>query len=95
MTTRVGINGMGRIGREYVRYAAGTDDLEVVAVNDIADAATLARLLRHDSTFGALGKPVHIGEGCLSSTGARSWCAAHGSLAGKLVYTPNPSCRPM
>jgi glyceraldehyde 3-phosphate dehydrogenase (phosphorylating) len=43
MTIRVGINGMGRNGREYMRYAAGTDDLEVVAVNDIADAATWAR----------------------------------------------------
>ena len=49
---RVGINGMGRVGREYLRYAADSDDMEVVAVNDITDVATLARLLRHDSTFG-------------------------------------------
>ena len=37
MTIRVGINGMGRIGREYLRYAFASDDIEIVAVNDIAD----------------------------------------------------------
>jgi glyceraldehyde 3-phosphate dehydrogenase len=60
VSIRVGINGMGRIGREYLRYAATTTDLEVVAVNDIADAATIARLLRHDSTFGPFGKDVDV-----------------------------------
>ena len=60
MSIRVGINGMGRIGREYLRYATTTTDLEVVAVNDIADAATIARLLRHDSTFGPFGKDVDV-----------------------------------
>jgi glyceraldehyde 3-phosphate dehydrogenase len=54
MSVRVGINGLGRIGRNYLRYSLDADDLEVVAVNDIADATTLARLLRHDSTFGPL-----------------------------------------
>ncbi len=52
MTTRVAINGFGRIGRDYLRYILADDDLEVVAINDIANTATLARLLRHDSTFG-------------------------------------------
>jgi len=60
VSIRVGINGMGRIGREYLRYATTTTDLEVVAVNDIADAATIARLLRHDSTFGPFGKDVDV-----------------------------------
>jgi glyceraldehyde 3-phosphate dehydrogenase len=60
MTIRVGINGMGRIGRLYLRYAISTTDLEVVAVNDIADAATIARLLRYDSTFGPFGKDVEL-----------------------------------
>jgi glyceraldehyde 3-phosphate dehydrogenase len=60
VSTRVGINGMGRIGREYLRYATDTSDLEVVAVNDIADSATIARLLRHDSTFGPFGKDVDV-----------------------------------
>ena len=58
MTTRIGINGFGRIGRAYLRYLIGADDLEVVAINDVANSATLARLLRHDSTFGPLRTEV-------------------------------------
>ena len=54
MTVKIGINGFGRIGRAYLRLALATDDLEVVAINDIADPATMARLLRYDSTFGPL-----------------------------------------
>jgi glyceraldehyde 3-phosphate dehydrogenase len=56
MSVRIGINGFGRIGRAYLRYllASGDEDIEVVAVNDVADSATLARLLRYDSTFGPL-----------------------------------------
>ncbi len=65
MTIRVAINGMGRIGREYLRYASASDDLEVVAVNDIADISTLARLLRHDSTFGPFRKPVDASNATL------------------------------
>ena len=57
---RVGINGMGRIGREYLRYAATSTDLDVVAVNDIADSLTIARLLRHDSTFGPFPKDIEL-----------------------------------
>ena len=71
MTIRVGINGMGRIGREYLRYAATSDDLEVVAVNEIADITTLARLLRHDSTFGPFGKPIEIADGTLVIDGRK------------------------
>jgi len=58
MTTRVGINGFGRIGRTFTRLALERTDLEVVAVNDITDAATLAHLLAFDSTFGRLGRTV-------------------------------------
>jgi glyceraldehyde 3-phosphate dehydrogenase len=43
---------MGRVGRAYLRRALQTSDDEVVAVNDVTDVATLAHLLRHDSTFG-------------------------------------------
>ncbi|HKF33676.1 MAG TPA: type I glyceraldehyde-3-phosphate dehydrogenase [Jatrophihabitantaceae bacterium] len=60
MSIRVGINGMGRIGREYLRYAATSTDLDVVAVNDIADSPTIARLLRHDSTFGPFPKDIEL-----------------------------------
>jgi glyceraldehyde 3-phosphate dehydrogenase len=58
MATRVGINGFGRIGRAFTRLALERSDLQVVAVNDITDARTLAHLLEFDSTFGRLGRPV-------------------------------------
>ena len=58
MTTRVGINGFGRIGRAFMRRALERTDLEVVAVNDITDARTLAHLLAFDSTYGRLGRTV-------------------------------------
>jgi glyceraldehyde 3-phosphate dehydrogenase len=58
MTTRVGINGFGRIGRAFMRRALERTDLKVVAVNDITDARTLAHLLAFDSTYGRLGSTV-------------------------------------
>jgi glyceraldehyde 3-phosphate dehydrogenase len=58
MTTRVGINGFGRIGRAFTRLALERSDLEVVAVNDITDARTIAHLLEFDSTYGRIGRPV-------------------------------------
>ena len=70
MTVRIGINGFGRIGRNYLRGVLeradrdGTD-LEVVAVNDIAPTATLAHLLEYDSTYGRLGRRVTYGDGRL------------------------------
>jgi glyceraldehyde 3-phosphate dehydrogenase len=59
MTVRVGVNGFGRIGRNFWRAvdaqrAAGTSDIEIVAVNDITDSATLAGLLKYDSILGRL-----------------------------------------
>ena len=59
MTIRVGINGFGRIGRAFVRRSLELDDIEVVAVNDITDAATLAHLLAFDSTYGRLPAVTH------------------------------------
>jgi glyceraldehyde 3-phosphate dehydrogenase-like protein len=58
MAIKVGINGFGRIGRTLTRLAADRGDLEVVAVNDIADAGTLAHLLEFDSTYGRFGRTV-------------------------------------
>jgi glyceraldehyde 3-phosphate dehydrogenase len=60
MTVRVGINGFGRIGRDFLRAALerGTDVVEVVAVNDITGTATLANLLQYDSTYGVLKERV-------------------------------------
>lgn len=55
MSVRVGINGFGRIGRSYLRAALRSDaDVEVVAINDVTDAATLASLLEWDSVSGHL-----------------------------------------
>ena len=65
MTTRVGINGFGRIGRAFTRLALDRPDLEVVAVNDVTDAGTLAHLLAYDSTYGRLARPVTYGDGRL------------------------------
>jgi glyceraldehyde 3-phosphate dehydrogenase (phosphorylating) len=58
MAVRVGVNGFGRIGRVFFRAALAAKDLEVVAVNDLADARTLAHLLKHDSVHGTLGAEV-------------------------------------
>jgi glyceraldehyde 3-phosphate dehydrogenase len=66
MTTRVGINGFGRIGRAFTRLALDRGDLEVVAVNDITDARTLAHLLEFDSTFGRLGRDVAYADHALT-----------------------------
>jgi glyceraldehyde 3-phosphate dehydrogenase len=69
MTIRVGINGFGRVGRAFVRRALERDDLEVVAVNDLTDARTLAHLLEFDSTYGRLGFPVGHGPDSLTLNG--------------------------
>jgi glyceraldehyde 3-phosphate dehydrogenase len=62
VTVRVGINGFGRIGRNYFRAAlASGADIEVVAVNDLTDNATLAHLLKYDSILGRLGAEVSAG----------------------------------
>src|SRR5690349_16721064 len=56
---RVAINGFGRVGRCFLRSAYEHDAaIEVVAVNDVADTATLAALLRHDSVYGRFSAPV-------------------------------------
>ncbi|WP_030167472.1 type I glyceraldehyde-3-phosphate dehydrogenase [Spirillospora albida] len=60
MTIRVGINGFGRIGRNFFRAVkASGADIEIVAVNDLTDNATLATLLKYDSILGRLGEDVH------------------------------------
>ena len=69
MTTRVGINGFGRVGRAFARLALGRDDLEIAAINDVTDARTLAHLLEFDSTYGRLGEPVAYGPGSLTVAG--------------------------
>ena len=58
MSIRVGVNGFGRIGRVFFRTALGAKDIEVVGVNDLADAKTLAHLFKHDSVHGTLPAEV-------------------------------------
>jgi glyceraldehyde 3-phosphate dehydrogenase len=63
MTTRIGINGFGRIGRNFYRALASKEtDLELVAINDLGDAATMAHLLKYDSVFGRLDKEVKVND---------------------------------
>jgi len=62
---KLGINGFGRIGRSLLRAAHGNPKLEVVAVNDLTDAATLAYLLKRDSILGAFPASVGSAEGSL------------------------------
>ncbi len=72
MSIRVGVNGFGRIGRNFFRALAGAagSDIEVVAVNDLTDTATLAHLLKYDTVLGRLGKSVTSGEGSITVDGA-------------------------
>ncbi len=58
--TRVGINGLGRIGRCVLRIAVSDPDLEFVAANDLTDAATLAHLLKYDSVHGRFDGPIEV-----------------------------------
>ncbi len=61
MTVRVGINGFGRIGRNFWRAVqAGGHDIEVVAFNDLGDVATMAHLLKYDSVLGRLREDVRV-----------------------------------
>jgi glyceraldehyde 3-phosphate dehydrogenase len=72
MSIKVAINGFGRIGRGFLRAALAQDaDLEVVAVNDLTDPATLAHLLSYDSTMGRLGAEVAVEGDALVVDGHR------------------------
>jgi glyceraldehyde 3-phosphate dehydrogenase len=70
MGVRVGINGFGRIGRNFFRAQhALASDLEVVALNDLGDAQTMAHLLRYDSTLGPFQGEVELADGVLRAAG--------------------------
>jgi len=70
MGIRVGINGFGRIGRNFFRaqHALGTE-IEVVALNDLGDAKTMAHLLRYDSNLGPFQGEVELADGVLRAAG--------------------------
>jgi glyceraldehyde 3-phosphate dehydrogenase len=64
--TRVGINGFGRIGRNFFRaHLERGGDFEIVAINDLGDAKTMGHLLKYDSVLGQLDEEVEVGEGVI------------------------------
>jgi glyceraldehyde 3-phosphate dehydrogenase len=64
VTVRVGINGFGRIGRNFYRAVqASGADIEIVAANDLGDVATMAHLLKYDSILGRYPADVSVGDG--------------------------------
>ncbi|MGO3078948.1 type I glyceraldehyde-3-phosphate dehydrogenase [Corynebacterium casei] len=72
MTTRIGINGFGRIGRNLFRaIAQGNTDLEVVALNDLTDNATLANLLKYDSVLGRYDGEIEYDDTAIIVNGKR------------------------
>ena len=70
MAIRVGINGFGRIGRNFFRAQQQLGgDIDIVAANDLGDAKTMAHLLRYDSTLGPFDGEVELGDGVLRAGG--------------------------
>jgi glyceraldehyde 3-phosphate dehydrogenase len=66
--TRVGINGFGRIGRNFFRaHLERGGDFEVVAINDLGDAKTMGHLLKYDSVLGPLDEDVEVGDGLIKA----------------------------
>ena len=66
MAVRVGINGFGRIGRNFFRAArAKGADLDLVAVNDLGDTPTMAHLLKYDSVLGPIAEDVSAADGSI------------------------------
>src|SRR6202171_6367460 len=88
MAIRVGVNGFGRVGRNFfravdVQQAAGTTDIEIVAVNDLTDNKTLAHLLKYDSVLGRLPHDVSVdGEDLVvGEQRIKAWSVADGPAA--------------
>jgi glyceraldehyde 3-phosphate dehydrogenase len=69
MAIRVGINGFGRIGRNFLRTCIEEPSIEIVGINDLTDAATLAHLLRYDSVHGIIKADVNAGEKSITVNG--------------------------
>ena len=65
MATRIGINGFGRIGRSVFRVMQQSKDFDVVAVNDLTDASTLAHLLKYDSAYGRYPGKIQVKDGAI------------------------------
>jgi glyceraldehyde 3-phosphate dehydrogenase len=70
MALRVGINGFGRIGRNFLRTCVGENALEIVGINDLTDSKTLAHLLKYDSIHGIAGIDIQAKDNALVVNGA-------------------------
>jgi glyceraldehyde 3-phosphate dehydrogenase len=88
MAIRVGVNGFGRVGRNFFRAvdaqrAADTTDIEIVAVNDLTDNKTLGHLLKYDSVLGRLPHEVSVeGEDIVvGNQSIKAWSVADGPAA--------------
>lgn len=77
MTPRIGINGFGRIGRSFLRQSLTSEHVEVVAVNDLTDNASLAHLLAYDSVWRRLDAQVDHDEHSLIVDGRHIHATAH------------------
>jgi glyceraldehyde 3-phosphate dehydrogenase (phosphorylating) len=71
MSTRIAINGLGRIGRAILKLVIDEPSFELVAVNDLVEVKNLAYLLRFDTVYGRYSKPVFIDNGDLVVTGRK------------------------
>jgi glyceraldehyde 3-phosphate dehydrogenase len=69
MSLRVAINGFGRIGRNFFRVSKGYNEFEIIAINDLTDAKTLAHLLKYDSVHGIFNADVKAGDGSITVDG--------------------------
>src|SRR6187200_592141 len=88
MAIRVGVNGFGRVGRNFFRavdaqQTAGTTDIEIVGVNDLTDINTLAHLLKYDSVLGRFPREVSVdgSEIVVGDRSIKAWSAADGPTA--------------
>lgn len=72
MATKIGINGFGRIGRNVFKILRDAPEFEVVAINDLTDAKTLAHLLKYDTISGVYGRKVEVGDGAFIVDGETS-----------------------
>ncbi|MDD5448494.1 MAG: type I glyceraldehyde-3-phosphate dehydrogenase [Actinomycetota bacterium] len=77
MAVRVGINGFGRIGRLVTKAALGQGNIEIVAVNDLADAKTMAHLFKYDSVFRKYSGEVEVDGGKLIIDGREIQVLSH------------------
>lgn len=68
---KIAINGFGRIGRSAFKVALTKEDIEVVAINDLADASALAHLLKYDTAYGRFDRDVSVEEGVIIVDGKR------------------------